>query len=178
MLRRIAISLLIGVAMTITVTVVGAQSKSTRLDAGAAAASQKNKLEGTWLATVTFSDGFQLKVLFTFMPGRSDNEGTLIDTNEFELTPNPICTPDQGVWERTGDRDFIATHLTFCFDTTKGSVPAGTAKVRDSIRIGNRPDTFTGTQYVEVFDTAGNLVATFDATMQATRLRAEAPPQP
>src|ERR1044071_1694705 len=50
----------------------------------------KGKLDGTWLATVSFNDGFALKVLFTFMPGRDDTEGTLIDTSEFLLTPDPI----------------------------------------------------------------------------------------
>jgi hypothetical protein len=139
-------------------------------------AAAKGRLEGTWIATVTFTDGFELKVFFTFMAGKDENEGTLIDTNEFLLTPNPIGAPDQGVWQRTADRSFIATHLAFLFDADAGSEPAGTAKVRDSITINDLGTQFTGRQYVEIFDASGKLVDTFQATMRATRMRAEAPP--
>jgi hypothetical protein len=139
-------------------------------------AAAKGRLEGTWLATVTFADGFELKVLFTFMPGKDENEGTLIDSNEFLLTPNPIGAPDQGVWQRTAERSFIATHLAFLFDAEAGGAPAGIAKVRDSITLNDIGTQFTGKQYVEIFDAQGKLVITFQATMRATRLRAEAPP--
>jgi hypothetical protein len=135
----------------------------------------KGRLEGTWVATVTFTDGFALKVLFTFMPGKDENEGTLIDTNEFLLTPDPIGAPDQGVWQRTADRTFIATHLAFLFNSADGS-PAGTAKVRDAITLNQLNDRFTGRQFVEIFDTDGTFVVSFSATMTAVKLKAEAPP--
>src|ERR1051325_10298771 len=35
----------------------------------------KGRLEGTWVATVSFTDGFVLKVLFTFMAGKDETEG-------------------------------------------------------------------------------------------------------
>lgn len=136
----------------------------------------KGRLEGTWLATLSFTDGFELKVLFTFMAGKDENEGTLIDTNEFLLTPNPIGAPDQGVWQRTADRSFIATHLAFLFDVENDSGPAGTAKVRDSITLNDLGTQFTGKQYVEIFDVNGALLITFQATMRAVRMKAEAPP--
>ena len=137
----------------------------------------KGRLEGTWLATVSFDDGFALKVLFTFMPGKDDTEGTLIDTNEFLLTPDPIGAPDQGVWQRTSERDFIATHLAFLFNSTDGS-PAGTAKVRDAISINQLNTQFRGRQYVEIYDTDGNFVVSFNATMTAVKMQAQAPPAP
>ena len=57
--------------------------------------SGKRKLEGTWQVTATFTDpdGIPPFKVFTFNSGRNENEGTLIDTNEFQLTPNPVCTP-------------------------------------------------------------------------------------
>lgn len=146
--------------------------------AAGAVTTPKGRLEGTWLATVSFDDGFVLKVLFTFMPGKDENEGTLIDTNEFLLTPGPIGAPDQGVWLRTAERNFIATHLAFLFDTDNDSEPAGTAKVRDTISLNQLGDRFTGRQYVEIFDTDGQLTATFSATMTAVKMKAEAPPAP
>lgn len=144
--------------------------------AGAIAPGPKGRLEGTWLATVSFDDGFVLKVLFTFMPGKDENEGTLIDTNEFLLTPNPIGAPDQGVWKRTAERNFIATHLAFLFDANNDGLPAGTAKVRDTIALNQLGTQFTGRQFVEIFDTEGAFVVSFSATMTAVKLQAEAPP--
>ncbi|HKP13912.1 MAG TPA: hypothetical protein VJZ91_17450 [Blastocatellia bacterium] len=137
----------------------------------------KGRLEGTWLATVSFDDGFALKVLFTFMPGKDDSEGTLIDTNEFLLTPDPIGAPDQGVWQRTAERDFIATHLAFLFSSKDGS-PAGTARVRDSISLNQIGNQFTGRQYVEILDPEGHFVVSFSAAMTAVKMQAEALPAP
>jgi hypothetical protein len=148
-------------------------SDDRQTDVGINVAAPKYRLEGTWLATVTFTDGFALKVLFTFMPGKDDTEGTLIDTNEFLLTPDPIGTPDQGVWQRTSDRSYIATHLAFLFNSADGS-PAGTAKVRDAISLNG--DRFTGFQFVDIYDTDGHPVVSVRATMTAVRMRAEAPP--
>jgi hypothetical protein len=141
----------------------------------------KQKLEGTWLvnAQLQGQDAPPIKILFTFMPGRSENDGTLIDTNEFQLTGNPVCTPDQGVWERRAAREFVATHLTFCFDQTSvpPGNPAGYAKVRDLIKLGKTGETFDLTQYIEAFDPDGNTVFTGTVLGHGVRVHAEAPPQ-
>src|SRR5205085_12105337 len=114
----------------------------------------------------------------TFMPGRNDDEGTLVDTNEFQNTPNPICSPDQGVWERQNNREFIATHYNFCFDafSTPPGAPDGTSKVRDTIKLSKNGETFEMLQYIEGFDTEGDLVFTGTVTGHGVRLHAEAPP--
>lgn len=134
------------------------------------------RLEGLWLATVTFPDEFSLKVLFNFFPGRDETEGTLIDANEFQLTPNPVCTADQGAWKQTNTNSYIATHYAFCFDATNDFEPGGSVKVRDNIVMNGKGNGFSGTQYIEIFDTDGVLVDTFEAEMTAVRLTAEAPP--
>jgi hypothetical protein len=135
-----------------------------------------SKLEGTWLVDLTFSDGFTLKALFTFMPGHTPGEGTLVDTNNFQFVP-PACTPDQGVWERRGEREFVATHLTFCFNADTG-LPDGTAKVRDRIELGRSGDRLAIRQFIEVFDNDGNPTGlTFEATGRGVRVKAEAPPR-
>lgn len=134
------------------------------------------RLEGTWKTTVTFEDDFALQVLFTFMPGRSEGEGTLIDQNDYQLTPGPICTADQGVWKQTSTRTYIATHYAFCFDTDADNDPAGSVKVRDEIEINLKGTEFTGRQFIEIFDVDGILVDEFEADMEGTRVNAEAPP--
>ena len=166
-LKRIFLALAMVVLIAMPAALAGVQNSVV------APPGHKVNIEGTWLADVTFTDGFTLKVLFTFMPVKDGEEGTLIDTNEYQFTPNPICTPDQGVWARTGDRDFAATHKTFCFDQNEGGNPAGTAKIRDSIRLNSSGNEFTGTQRVDIYDTAGNLTDTFNATMHAVRMRVE-----
>jgi len=134
------------------------------------------KLEGMWKATVTFPGDFSLKVFFTFIPGTSDGDGTLIDQNEYQYTPNPVCTADQGVWQRTTGQKFIATHYAFCFDAENGFEPAGSVKVRDNIIVSKSGDTFEGTQHVDIYDADGNHVDEVDATMTGERVAAEAPP--
>ena len=140
-----------------------------------------NRLEGTWLVTaVTVEDPSQtpFKVLFTFMAGRDENEGTSMDTNDGELTSPIIGTPDQGVWRRTGDRRFINTHLAFLFDetATPAGAPFGSAKVRDVITLDKKGNEFNGRQYVEVFDPHGNLIFVFNVIMHGVRVQAEEPP--
>ncbi len=140
----------------------------------------RHTLEGAWLVTATFTDPVGIppfKVLFNFAPGKNDNEGTLIDTNEFQLTPNPVCSPDQGVWERVGNREFIATHYNFCFDALNMYTPAGPTKIRDSIKISKDGESFTMKQYIEGFDTDNNLVFVGKVNATGVRLHAEAPPK-
>ncbi len=141
------------------------------------------RLEGTWLITEQFVDppgSGPFKVLVTFLPGRSDDEGTLVHTNEFELTPNPICTPDQGVWRRTRRREFIATHFNFCFDQTSypPGNPAGPTKVRDAIELSRDGEELDIREHFESFDPHGNPLFAGTAVGHGVRLRAEAPPPP
>lgn len=166
--------ILVVLVLAVSGLTVNAQNKTEKTDDSTQ--SSNGKLDGTWLATVTFSDGFSLKVLFTFTPGSEDNEGTLIDQNEYQFTPNPVCTADQGVWKKSGNSSYIATHLAFCFDAQSNYDPAGSVKVRDEIRLSRRGDTFTGRQYIQVYDVNGDLTDEFEATMEAARVKPQAPP--
>src|ERR1044072_2330941 len=156
--KKILTSLLIFLALVCAFQTAKAKTTNDEIkEAGPAPAPPKSRLEGTWLTTVTFSDGFELKVLFTFMPGKDENEGTLIDQNEFQFTP-PACTADQGVWARTTNFDFIATHFAFCFDPENDNSPNGSVKVRDTKKVNSRGDGFTGRQYIEILAPDGQVV--------------------
>ncbi len=151
------------------------------------------KLEGTWQVTATFTkslacEGVEtacspldvpapFKVLITFTAGRSVNEGTLFDTNEFQLTPNPVCAPDQGTWARTSYKTFRATHYAFCFDASMDFAPAGYVKVRDAISLDD-VDTLSARQRIDGFSPDGTLNFIGEVTLAGTRVRAEAPPEP
>jgi hypothetical protein len=133
---------------------------------------------GTWQTTVSFEDG-EIQVLFTFMPGRTPLEGTLIDTNSSLLTSPFPCSPDQGAWEKKGGlgtRTFTATHYAFCFEADKGNEFAGPVKVRDNITVNEQGTEFNGTQFIEVYDAGNQLLFTVTAKMHGVRVKAEAPP--
>jgi len=155
---------------------------------------QVGRLEGTFMVTATFTniefcEGGKcepipvgelpppFKVLFTFMAGKTANDGTLIDTNEFQMTGNPVCTPDQGIWERKLANQFILTQYNFCFDSMNGYGPAGTSKIRASLQLNNRGDGITGRQYIEGFDAKGMLVFIGEVNLAGPRIIAEEPPE-
>jgi hypothetical protein len=137
------------------------------------------RLEGTWVVTATLTNppGIPpLEVLLTFMPGRTESEGTLVDTNSAQLTPNPVCTPDQGVWKRVKRREFVTTHKNYCFDATSGFAFAGPTLIYDSLTLANDGNSLTGTQHIVGYDAQGNVVFVGDATLAGSRLQAQAPP--
>lgn len=170
------VTLLAGTAVLSAAPAGGAAGRGQTTEAASAASG----LAGAFLVTATFTDPPDLpptQVLITFAPGRDRDEGTLVDTNQFQLTPNPVCSPDQGVWRRAHGRQFIATHYNFCFDADNGYEPAGPTKIRDRIVLAANGESFTGTQYIEGFDPDGTLVFTATATLAGERLHAEPPPQ-
>jgi hypothetical protein len=139
------------------------------------------RLEGTWRVVATFVDPADLppvELLLSFAAGRSADEGVLMDTNAAQLVPNPVCTPDQGVWRRTRRREFVATHYNYCFDAAAEYAPAGPTKIRDRILLSADGTRLAGEQYIEGFDTSGTLVFVARARLAGTRLEAEAPPAP
>jgi hypothetical protein len=86
---------------------------------GASAAFQG--LEGTWIDTAT--SGGQALVLRTF---NADGTYTVLATNY------PLTSPGQGVWERTGEREFAFTHVQLRYDEQRSWL--GTVKVGGTIR--------------------------------------------
>jgi hypothetical protein len=135
------------------------------------------RLEGAWRATETFGDGSVFRILFTFGAGKDADNGVVAHSDELFFTAAPSCLTAQGVWKRTGDRNFIATDEGFCFDTNNGFAPAGKVKFKAAIRLNEKGSQFKGTLHIEGFDVDGNLVFSDDATLHGTRMRAEPPPK-
>ena len=144
---------------------------------------QRRGLEGTWKVnfSITEPPGFpSVDVLFTFIRGEGRNGGTVTDTNSLQLTPNRVCTPDQGVWERQGEGPYIATFYDFCFDQTSNSPGtfSGTSKIRDRITLGRDGEAIDVHQYIEGFDATGAPVFVSVGDGHGVRIKAEAPPAP
>jgi hypothetical protein len=134
------------------------------------------RLEGTWRSTGTFDSGFVVNSLFTFAAGKNANNGTVIETWNFQLTATPSCGAAQGVWKRLGGRRFILTQEAFCFDTFNDFAPAGYVNAKIDITLNESGTEYIGKAHVEIFDVNGTLVFADDVTDVAVRMRAEAPP--
>lgn len=173
-LRRIFSALAITVAMAALLTEARAQSTETTVKPPSTetATAAEPSLLGTWNVVQTSSDGFKFKWHYTFMPGRTIDEGTMITTSSLDLVPNPVCIPEQGVWVKTGVRQYALTRETFCFEEPSGD-PAGSAKWRSVITLGPLGNGFTGREQLEAFDPQGHLVFSAEDTLRATRMQVE-----
>src|SRR5204862_4288633 len=121
---------------------------------------------------VLTADGsnFQEAERYTFADGSSVDEGTLIFSNEVDAVPP--CGTDQGVWVRTGSRQFKLTHGAFCVDLSNGA-PAFRIKFRETITLGVRDDQFTGRGVFEVFDPSGGMLFSATYSVRGTRMPVE-----
>jgi hypothetical protein len=126
---------------------------------------------GTWNVNVFTDDGFRFKQLMTFTPGRTSDEGALIQTSSIDFTPPP-CITQQGVWVKTSDLHYATTSTGFCFDDAPGN-PNGFVKLRSSITLGTGGNGFVGQFKVDVYDAAGNLVFTGGGKLRGTRAQVE-----
>jgi len=189
--------ILLGFTALLAGTILVAESREQGLREELATSKKKNYILGTWRASLTFqtiqdnggSKGPHpartvgglppMDVLFSFAPGHTKNDGTVVDSNSFQLTPNPVCTQDQGVWQKVGDHSYIATHYAFCFDAVNDpGAPDGYVKVRDAILLSADGESISINQYVEGFDTQGTPNFTASGSGLGIRLAAEAPPAP
>ena len=152
-------------ALTIVITLIALPTLTGAQVAG------KGKLEAAWNAVLT-ADGsnFQEAERYTFADGISVDEGTLIFSNEVDAVPP--CGTDQGVWVRTGSRQFKLTHGAFCVDLSSGA-PAFRIKFREAITLNTREDQFTGRGVFEVFDPNGGLLFSATYSVRGTRMAAE-----
>lgn len=134
----------------------------------------KQKVEGTWNVVLTAPEvNFQQNERITFIPGRNNNEGSILFANEVDAVPP--CGTDQGVWVRTGRREFTFTHGAFCLDVDLTG-PSFTYKFREVITLNERGDEFTGRGVFEVFDLDGVVQFSAPYTLRGTRMQMEPVP--
>jgi hypothetical protein len=160
--RKMSIALAVCLMLISVSTTAPAQSDDTSRD----------KIEGTWRATVTLPNGFKFKALETFLPGRAIREGTLISTSEVDFfPPNPGLTA-QGSWAKTANREYTTIRESFIFSGAPGEV-AGLVRVKSVLSLNISSGEYNGRGRVEIFDTQGNILEAFTFTIEATRMRPE-----
>jgi len=133
---------------------------------------QSDRLEGSWLVTVTSNGAPPFKGLITF-----NNGGGLIASAQGDILLNPppgvppVATAGHGVWEKTGSRRYAFTFRQILYGSD-GSYQ-GEAKIRHKITLNTPGNRWSGQLQVEYFDADGNVVFSGSGTEQAARIEVE-----
>jgi hypothetical protein len=159
--RTIALSIIGLISALLLATLAIAQTAQ----ANSAGGSVAPELEGTWLVTVTISDGTPpFASLVTYARG-----GALTVTDS-SVAP-ALGNVYQGTWTRTGSQAFAFTFLGFQYDA-QGAF-SNYLRVHETIRLEQGGNAYNGVTAIEVLDTAQNVIATVSATTHATRVAAQ-----
>jgi hypothetical protein len=136
--RRIAIA---GLALALGVSTIAAPSILRAQSSPAAS------LRGTWLLSVTRSDGVVLQSLVTFLEGG-------------DLLQDANSTAGQGIghgaWAKSGDRQFTADFVFFRFDAPATRKYIGTREITEKIQLDAAGTTLQSMDIVQNFDATGN----------------------
>jgi hypothetical protein len=103
-------------------------------------------LRGTWLGSVTRSDGVVLQGLVTFLEG-----GDALT----EANTTAGRSLGHGAWTRTGDRQFTADFVWFRFDTPATRKYIGTREVTEKIQLDAPGTTYQSMDITQDFDANG-----------------------
>lgn len=113
-----------------------------------------NTIIGSWMGVS--GEGNALVVTFS-----ADGTATSSVVTEVSLDPAlPTLTPGHGVWKHRGGRNYEVTIVGLLYDvpTTGLGTYQGYIRARASIRLSKKGNRLLGTDKVEFFDPAGNLV--------------------
>lgn len=97
-------------------------------------------------------------------------DGSFLETSLTDFSP-PAGPPGQGVWAKTGTREFALT----IYGVTVGDVTnpqfQGTYKVRSRLTLSLTGDEFEGPFTIEIYDPSGALAFTVEGATQGRRAR-------
>ncbi len=155
----------------------GGESKSK--DAG-----KNNDITGAWLVNLQLNgepaaatqaapppSGARTQAPFTAVEV-FHSDGTFTETSLTDFLP-PQGPPGQGVWERTGAREFALTIYGVSVGEIANPQFQGTYKVRSKLTLSRTGEEFGGPFVIEIYDPAGGLVVTLEGTAQGRRARSE-----
>ena len=125
-------------------------------------------LEGGWRLQVTVRDCITLQPLrptfsavFTFAKGGA---ATGITAGQ----PPSLFTPQSGVWRHTQGHNYTAVGEAFVFSAAGALIQ--THRFTRAIQVSNDGDSFTDQIALQIFDTAGNEIATGCGSTVASRM--------
>lgn len=132
-------------------------------------------LAGSWRVVISFPDGRTVFALSTY-----GADGTVISSG-LPAQPAPagappgvvFVGPGHGTWEATGSDTANVTYIHL--RASSEGQPLGTLTIRATITLSDDGQTFDGELDTTLADPAGTTLASFTATVQATRIAAEAP---
>jgi hypothetical protein len=138
--------------------------------------STKNSLVGSWMETVTFPPP-ESRVLMSLTTFHDDGTMAANDqgsvTVDFDESTGAVTTTGVGVWAPLGRRKFAYTQHNLFSDLDGNLV--GRLKVRGIYTLSRSGDEYSGTSHVDVFDTAGNLLASGTVRNEGERIELELP---
>jgi hypothetical protein len=133
-------------------------------------ARQKKAIAGSWLDTVTVAGGATFKSLSTFT-----EDGGVIFTDQGDVITEPpsphVFSAGQGVWVHQGGRTFGQTTLQLVSDL-KGNL-LGVFKLRATITLNESSDAYSAVWKAAFTNPAGNLIASFEGTIEGQRIKSE-----
>lgn len=152
-------------------------------DAKSRDAATNPDISGTWLVNLQVNSGanaasarqpvnvFGARTQAPFIAVETfHTDGTFIETSLTDFQP-PAGSSGQGLWAKTGTREFA---LTF-YGVTIGDVTSpqlqGTYKVRSKLTLSLTGDEFDGPFLIEIYDPSGALAFTVEGTVQGRRAR-------
>jgi hypothetical protein len=127
---------------------------------------QKTAIVGSWLGLS--SEGNRILQSFT-------SDGVVLADVQGGVSTDPmlgVLTPAHGVWKHLGGRQFAVTAISVNYDINTGAY-LGYLKARLVLTINEAGDQLTGTDKVEIFDSAGNVVFTATGNTTFTRIKFE-----
>ena len=134
---------------------------------GQDSARPQRSLEGAWRTTVTIRNCQSGAPITTFQGLQTFNKGgTLAETAAGG--PPSSRTPGHGVWSQHGAQDYSFVFMYDRFNTD--GTHAGAQKVRGTVILAAGGDEFTVVATTEIFNPAGQLIATGCSTATATRV--------
>lgn len=98
------------------------------------------------------------------------SDGTFLETSLTDFSP-PAGSAGQGVWAKTGTREFALTFYGVTIGDVTNPQLLGTYKVRSKLTLSLTGDEFEGPFTIEGYDTSGALLFTVEGTAQGRRAR-------
>lgn len=175
---------LYAVALVISLS-LSAAAQTTGNDPKSRDAVQVPDIAGVWLVNLNTNSGadaanasqrqpvnfFGAKTQAPFIAVETFHaDGTFIETSLTDFQ-QPAGTAGQGLWAKTGTREFALTFYGVTIGDVTNPQLQGTYRVRSKLTLSLTGDEFEGPFLIEIYDSSGTLVFTVEGTAQGRRAR-------